>query len=150
LILDPPERTGDYAGEPHLDDEYLTLSTVHSAKGGEWQSVYLLHAADGNLPSDMALGDEDGLEEERRLLYVAMTRAKEHLNVTFPLRYHIHRYGQDDRHHLAPLSRFLEPVRDLFDESGAGPGTGGDDPSASLPRVNLTDEVDTFLDGLLD
>ncbi|MFT5530726.1 MAG: DNA helicase-2/ATP-dependent DNA helicase PcrA [Candidatus Poriferisodalaceae bacterium] len=150
LILDPPERTGNYAAEPHIDDEYLTLSTIHSAKGGEWRAVHLLHAADGNLPSDMALGDEEGLEEERRLLYVALTRAKDHLNVTFPLRYHIHRYGQDDRHHLAPLSRFLEPVRDLFDEQGAGPGTGGDQPSASLPKVNLTDEVDTFLDGLLD
>ena len=150
LVLDPPERTGTYAGEPYLDDEYLTLSTIHSAKGGEWSSVQVLHAADGNLPSDMALGDEEGLEEERRLLYVALTRAKQHLAVTFPLRYHIHRHGRDDRHNLAQLSRFVEPVRDLFDEEGAGLGREATSAAASLPRVNLTDEVDTFLDGLLD
>lgn len=148
LVLDPPERTGDHAIEPHLDDEYVTLSTVHSAKGGEWRAVTVIHAADGNLPSDMALGDEDGLEEERRLLYVALTRAKEHLAVTYPLRYHIHRYGSDDRHHFAQLSRFLEPVRSLFDEHTTDPGATTDD--AFLERIDLTDEVDLLVDGLLD
>ncbi len=76
LILDPPARTGDLAGEPALDDDYLILSTIHSAKGGEWRSVHVIHAADGNIPSDMALRDRDGLDEERRLLYVALTRAR--------------------------------------------------------------------------
>ena len=149
LVLDPPERTGDHAIEPHLDDEYVTLSTVHSAKGGEWRAVTVIHAADGNLPSDMALGDDDGLEEERRLLYVALTRAKEHLAVTYPLRYHIHRYGSDDRHHFAQLSRFLEPVRELFDESTTDPGNAGGD-SIFLETIDLTDEVDILVDGLLD
>jgi len=148
LVLDPPERTGDHAIEPHLDDEYVTISTIHSAKGGEWRAVTVGHAADGNLPSDMALGDVDGLEEERRLLYVALTRAKEHLAVTYPLRYHIHRYGSGDRHHFAQLSRFLEPVRDLFDESSTDVTPEADD--AFVERVDLTDEVDLLVDGLLD
>ena len=114
LVLDPPARTGDLAGEPALDDDYLILSTIHSAKGGEWRSVHLIHAADGNIPSDMALRDRDGLDEERRLLYVALTRAKEHLSVTAPLRFH-HR-PEGDAHNLAPLSRFLDECRGLFDE----------------------------------
>ena len=147
-MLDPPERTGDHAIEPHLDDEYVTISTVHSAKGGEWRAVTVGHAADGNLPSDMALGDVDGLEEERRLLYVALTRAKEHLAVTYPLRYHIHRYGSDDRHHFAQLSRFLEPVRDLFDESSTDVTPEAED--ACVARVDLAAEVDLLVDGLRD
>ena len=114
VVLDPPERTGDLAGPPHLDDEYLTLSTVHSAKGSEWSAVYLLHAADGNLPSDMAIDDAKGLDEELRLAYVAVTRAKAQLNVTFPLRYHVRRYGSDDRHNYSQLSRFFEPIRDTL------------------------------------
>ena len=74
LVLDPPSATGELAGPPHLDDDYLTLSTIHSAKGGEWQCVHVLHVSDGSLPSDMATGDEASIEEERRLLYVAMTQ----------------------------------------------------------------------------
>jgi DNA helicase-2/ATP-dependent DNA helicase PcrA len=148
LVLDPPERTGDLAAEPHLDDEYVTLSTVHSAKGCEWRAVTVIHAADGNLPSDMALGDDDGLEEERRLLYVALTRAREHLAVTYPLRYHVHRRGTDDRHHLAQLSRFLGPVSHLFEEV-APEGPQAHD-AAFLGRIDLTDEVDLLVDGLLD
>ncbi len=119
LTLDPPDRTSDLAGKPHLDDDYLTLSTIHSAKGGEWRAVHVIHASDGNLPSDMALSDRDGLEEERRLLYVALTRAQQVLDVTVPLRYHTSRYGSDDDHQLAPISRFLEPVRGDFEETAA-------------------------------
>src|SRR5262249_34693414 len=76
LTLDPPASTGDLAGSPLLDEDYLVLSTIHSAKGCEWDVVYLIHAADGVLPSDMAEGEAE-LEEERRLLYVAMTRARD-------------------------------------------------------------------------
>ncbi len=147
VVLDPPERTGDLAGPPHLDDEFLTLSTVHSAKGLEWSAVHLLHAADGNLPSDMALGDAEGLDEELRLAYVAVTRAKTHLNVLFPMRFHIHRYGQDDRHLYAQLSRFFEPIRDRFAVESAGS-------SAELGEVIETRQVDVqanveqFLDDL--
>lgn len=147
LILDPPDQTSAPAGPPVLDDDWLTLSTVHSAKGCEWRAVHLIHAADGNIPSDMALGDAEGMEEERRLLYVALTRARDALNVSFPLRYHVHRHGRDDRHILAQPSRFLVPVRDHFEECSVGP-PGVLDPSALAERVGVADEVDTALDAL--
>ncbi|MCP4959748.1 MAG: ATP-dependent helicase [Actinomycetia bacterium] len=149
VVLDPPERTGDLAGPPHLDDEYLTLSTIHSAKGCEWTAVHLLHAADGNMPSDMALGDAEGLDEELRLAYVAVTRARAHLNVLFPLRYHIHRHGTDDRHHFAQLSRFFSPIRDRFDVAASGVVASAE---AALDdvSVDVASEVDSFLDDLLD
>src|SRR5690606_25787626 len=147
LALDPPDRTSDLAGSPHLDDDWLTLSTIHSAKGAEWRAVHLIHAADGNIPSDMALSDRDGLEEERRLLYVALTRARDVLTVTVPQRYHVRRYGNDDRHVLAPLSRFLEPVRSLLDEVAVGHGAT-DDGLLGGATITLTDEVDASLEAL--
>ena len=76
MALDPPYSTQDFAGPPVLDDDYLVLSTIHSAKGLEWDAVYVIHAADGNIPSDMSTQDTAGVEEERRLFYVALTRAK--------------------------------------------------------------------------
>jgi DNA helicase II / ATP-dependent DNA helicase PcrA len=109
LTLDPPLSTGDYAKPPHLDEDYLTLSTVHSAKGLEWPAVHVIHAVDGSFPSDMALGADDGLAEEQRLFYVALTRARDHLTVYTPLRMPHHRHARDDRHSLAPQSRFLTP-----------------------------------------
>jgi len=87
LTLDPPNSTQDLAGKPLLDDDSLVLSTIHSAKGLEWDTVLVIHAADGNIPSDMATGSADQIEEERRLFYVALTRAKNHLYVCIPLRY---------------------------------------------------------------
>ena len=74
LTLEPPNSTGDLAGPPAIDEDWLVISTVHSAKGLEWDVVHLLNAADGNFPSDMALTSKEGLEEERRLFYVAVTR----------------------------------------------------------------------------
>lgn len=74
--LEPPRSTGDLAGVPAIDEDWLTISTMHSAKGMEWDVVHVIHAADGNIPSDMALNDRNGLEEERRLFYVAMTRPR--------------------------------------------------------------------------
>ncbi len=149
LMLDPPSKTSDRAGPPHRDDDWLTLSTIHSAKGGEWRRVHLLHAADGNLPADMAISDADGLDEELRLAYVALTRAKDELTVTFPLRFHVHKQRRDDRHVYAQLSRFLEPVRGHFDESStsaAGGATTIDlDPNL---RVGVADEVDSLLGSL--
>ena len=115
LALDPPVSTSDLAGPPHLDNDYLVLSTIHSAKGGEWIAVYLIHASDGNVPSDMALGNEEGLEEERWLFYVALTRAKDHLMVSFPQRYYHQRVGFDGAHSYAPRSRFLDPAIEAFD-----------------------------------
>ncbi|MEM9713955.1 MAG: ATP-dependent helicase [Actinomycetota bacterium] len=120
LVLDPPSSTSELAGPPHLDDDWLTISTIHSAKGLEWRAVHLLHAADGCLPSDMALGEPDGLDEERRLLYVALTRARDRLHVTYPVHFHIHRFGRDDRHAHGQLSRFLQPIRHHFDDDVAG------------------------------
>ena len=121
LTMDPPVIAGDLAGRPVLDDDWLVLSTIHSAKGGEWDVVHVIHAADGAFPSDMATGDLEGVAEERRLFYVAVTRARDALEINAPLRYHHHRNRLDDRHGYAPLSRFLsEPVRALMDVEAAG------------------------------
>ena len=122
LALDPPSSTGELAGPPHRDEDYLVLSTIHSAKGLEWDSVHVLHAADGNIPSDMATGDDDEIEEERRLLYVAMTRARDSLTVLFPQRYY-RRRDRSDPHTYAQLSRFLSAgeVRERFEEVAPEP-----------------------------
>jgi len=108
ITLDPPMSTGDRAGPPHLDEDFVVISTVHSAKGLEWASVHLPHLVDGAFPSDMALGSEAGLAEERRLFYVATTRARDRLTLYTPLRMQYHRRARNDRHCLAPASRFLE------------------------------------------
>ncbi len=150
LTLDPPSRTSDQAGPPHLDDDWLTLSTIHSAKGLEWRSVHLLHAADGNLPSEMALGDDAGLAEELRLMYVALTRAKDELTVNFPLRYHVNRYATDDKHVYAQISRFIEPVRELFHEPSAGIEPQLDPDLTLVGSVGVADEVDLALSALWD
>ena len=105
LTLDPPSSTQDLAGPPVLDDDYLTLSTIHSAKGLEWDAVYVIHTADGNIPSDMATKNPEEIEEERRLFYVALTRAKNWLYVCYPLRYYWP--GRSDRHGYSQRTRFL-------------------------------------------
>lgn len=105
LTLDPPSSTQDLAGPPVLDDDYLVLSTIHSAKGLEWDAVYVIHAADGNIPSDMATKNPAEIEEERRLFYVALTRAKNWLYVCCPLRYYWP--GRTDHHSFAQRTRFL-------------------------------------------
>jgi DNA helicase-2/ATP-dependent DNA helicase PcrA len=108
LTLDPPVSSSDLAGPPRLDEDYLTLSTIHAAKGLEWPIVHLPHLVDGALPSDMALGDPGGLAEEHRLFYVAVTRARDHLYLYAPQRLHVHRRGRDDRHGFGQLTRFLD------------------------------------------
>jgi DNA helicase-2/ATP-dependent DNA helicase PcrA len=108
ITLDPPVSTADRAGPPHLDEDYLVISTVHSAKGLEWTAVHIPHLVDGAFPSDMALGSAAGLAEERRLFYVATTRARDQLTLYTPLRMPHHRRGRDDRHSFAPASRFLD------------------------------------------
>ncbi len=107
LTLDPPVSGSDLAGPPRLDEDYLTISTIHAAKGLEWPIVHVPHLVDGALPSDMALGDPGGLAEEHRLFYVALTRARDHLYLYAPLRLHYHRRGRDDRHGFGQLTRFL-------------------------------------------
>jgi DNA helicase II / ATP-dependent DNA helicase PcrA len=138
LTLDPPVSTGDLAGVPSLDDDYLTLSTVHSAKGGEWRSVHVIHAADGMFPSDLATGDAAGIDEERRLFYVALTRAQDDLHVYAPLRYHHASAGSSgDRHGYAPRTRFLPPAVDHLLEHRAVRSLGHDEslPAAAQPVV---------------
>jgi DNA helicase-2/ATP-dependent DNA helicase PcrA len=107
LALDPPQSSADFAGPPKLDSDYLVLSTIHSAKGLEWDIVHLIHASDGNLPSDMALSSREGLDEERRLLYVALTRARQGLSIYVPVRYFHRPLGIDDANGLGKTSRFL-------------------------------------------
>ena len=121
LALDPPTSTSDLAGPPLLDEDYLILSTVHSAKGGEWDVVHVIHAADGMIPSDMSTGDDEAIEEERRLFYVALTRARDNLYVYFALRFYRRPRGLDDAHHFAQLTRFLpDQVQSLFERRTAG------------------------------
>ena len=108
LTLDPPGATSDEAGVPLLDEDYLVLSTIHSAKGQEWSTVFVLNVVDGCLPSDLATGTRDEIEEERRLLYVAMTRAKDRLHLIVPQRFFTHGQApQGDRHVYASRSRFI-------------------------------------------
>ena len=120
LTLDPPAATSDEAGPPHRDEDYLTLSTIHSAKGMEWQSVHVLHAVDGCIPADLGAGSTAQIEEERRLLYVALTRAKRHLQVLVPQRYYVtHQAHGGDRHVYASLTRFMPTsVAALFEHVG--------------------------------
>ncbi|MES2018920.1 MAG: ATP-dependent helicase [Pseudomonadota bacterium] len=111
ITLDPPEATSDRAGPPHLDEDYVILSTIHSSKGQEWKSVHVLNVVDGCIPSDMSTGNSDDIEEERRLLYVAMTRAKEQLQLVVPNRFFIKQQAQlGDRHVYAARTRFISPA----------------------------------------
>ena len=126
------------------------LSTIHSAKGGEWDVVHLIGAADGMLPSDLSTGDQDAIEEERRLLYVALTRARDALYVTFPLRFYSRPRGLDDAHHFGQVSRFLTAeVRRLFDTPPAAPQPDADDRSlAATAAQPAAARVDADLDAL--
>ena len=117
FALEPPRSTSDLAGDPTIDEDWLTISTIHSGKGLEWGAVHVLNATDGMVPSDMSLKSPEGLEEERRVFYVALTRARIALHVYYPLRYHHRPRGRDDSHGWAQPSRFLSaPVRSRFDE----------------------------------
>jgi DNA helicase-2/ATP-dependent DNA helicase PcrA len=108
LTLDPPDATSDQAGVPLRDEDYLILSTIHSAKGQEWKSVFVLNVVDGCIPSDLGAGTTPEIEEERRLLYVAMTRAKDSLHLVVPHRFFTHgQNAQGDRHVYASRTRFI-------------------------------------------
>ena len=146
LTLDPPVSASDLAGPPRLDEDYLTISTIHAAKGLEWPIVHLSHLVDGALPSDMALGDPGGLAEEHRLFYVAITRARDHLYLYAPQRLHYHRRGRDDRHGFGQLTRFLHPeALAACDNATAAPL------APVLPAVGpLTVTVDAALGSLWD
>jgi DNA helicase-2/ATP-dependent DNA helicase PcrA len=139
LTLDPPDATSDQAGVPLLDDDYLILSTIHSAKGQEWKSVYVLNVVDGCMPSDLGTGTSAEIEEERRLLYVAMTRAKDDLHLMVPQRFFTHgQHAQGDRHVYASRTRFIpEALLHLFERT-SWPRAGSEAArSAGMPNVRF-------------
>ncbi len=142
LTLDPPQSTSDQSGVPHLDEDFLILSTIHSAKGQEWKSVHLLNVVDGCIPSDMATGTQEELEEERRLLYVAMTRAREHLHLLVPHRFYVTQQSAGgDRHMYAGRTRFIsEATAQKFEQLTWPPaspqgGDGGVKPAEPVLQV---------------
>jgi DNA helicase II / ATP-dependent DNA helicase PcrA len=144
LALDPPVSGSDLAGRPRLDDDFLIISTVHSAKGLEWPVVHLPQLADGAVPSDMALSTPAGLEEEQRLFYVAVTRARDRVYLYAPLRMHHHRLAADDRHGYAQLTRFLtQPALSQCEVTQARPPR-----PALVPLAPLAAAVDEQLRSL--
>ena len=144
LTLDPPDATSDQAGVPLLDEDYLILSTIHSAKGQEWKSVFVLNVVDGCIPSDLGAGTTEELEEERRLLYVAMTRAKDDLHLISPQRFFTHgQSARGDRHLYASRTRFIpEALLPVFDRIG-GPVSEQTAGAAARPgpRVDIAARI---------
>ena len=142
LTLDPPSSTSDLAGPPVLDEDWMTLSTIHSAKGCEWDVVFLIHAADGIMPSDLATGDAEQIEEERRLLYVACTRARDWLYVLFPLRYYYRKHRFGDAHGYAQLTRFITPeIKTLFEEVTVTRPQSDDDSDSGKPAPTTAKDI---------
>jgi DNA helicase-2/ATP-dependent DNA helicase PcrA len=147
LTLDPPEAVSDQAGMPLLDEDYLILSTIHSAKGQEWKSVFVLNVVDGCIPSDMSTGTTAVIEEERRLLYVAMTRAKDTLCLLLPQRFFTHAQNtQGDRHVYASRTRFIPAtLLELFE---AGTWPAGNVPAGRLDAKQLRIDVAERMRGM--
>jgi DNA helicase-2/ATP-dependent DNA helicase PcrA len=148
LTLDPPQASGDLSGPPLLDEDYLVLSTVHSAKGQEWDAVFVLNVADGNFPSEFAAGHEEQLEEERRLLYVAMTRARDQLHLVEPQRYYVTQQSRrGDAHVYGARSRFLtDAVLATLDRGSFGGGPADAEPAT--PAAGVTVDVGARLRGM--
>jgi DNA helicase-2/ATP-dependent DNA helicase PcrA len=143
LALDPAQASGDLSGTPLLDEDYLVLSTVHSAKGQEWDAVYLLNIADGNFPSEFSAGRPELIEEERRLLYVAMTRAKTELDLIAPLKYYVTQQSRTgDRHIYGAKSRFLtREVMACLDPVAWGEADTEDAPAGGRPNVDVAEKL---------
>jgi DNA helicase-2/ATP-dependent DNA helicase PcrA len=126
LALDPPQSSADLAQPPHLDEDYLVLSTIHSAKGLEWEGVHVLALYDGNFPACMSAGSSETIDEERRLLYVAITRARRRLHLYVPVRYYHRPKGIDDAHGYGKPSRFLTgAVKDTCTITQCSEDSGG-------------------------
>ncbi|WP_377276355.1 ATP-dependent helicase [Rhizobium sp. R86522] len=144
LTLDPPDATSDQAGVPLLDEDYLILSTIHSAKGQEWRAVFMLNVVDGCIPSDLGTGTTEELEEERRLLYVAMTRARDHLALVTPQRFFTHGQNpQGDRHVYAARTRFIPAMLLQFFEATTWPMISAlkSERSAQQIRVDVAERM---------
>ena len=144
LALNPPDITSDESENPLLDEDYLILSTIHSAKGREWKVVYILNVADGWIPSDMATEDEEQIEEERRLLYVAMTRAKDHLHLSYPSRFYTYgfKHPRADRHMYSIRSRFIpDAILDLFQRETFKRNIENDGLEIGIQKTNIADVI---------
>ncbi|MBO1112363.1 ATP-dependent helicase [Bordetella petrii] len=146
LTLDPPDATSAESGPPLRDEDYMILSTIHSAKGQEWKAVYVLNAVDGCIPSDMSTGTAEEIEEERRLLYVAMTRAKECLQLVVPQRFYVHQQtGLGDRHVYGSRTRFIPdallPLFEMLPRPPELPHGRGQPPAAAAPRIDVAQRV---------
>lgn len=154
LTLDPPDATSGESGVPLLDEDYLILSTIHSAKGQEWRNVFLLNGVDGCIPSDLGTGSQEEIEEERRLLYVAMTRAKEDLHIVVPQRFYVHNQSAlGDRHVWASRTRFIpEPLLTLFDVQAwprmpsAQPPSAAGLAAAAKARIDIAAQLKSMWD----
>ncbi|WP_246130082.1 ATP-dependent helicase [Nitrospirillum pindoramense] len=140
LTLDPPDAVSDEAGVPRRDDDYVILSTIHSAKGQEYKRVFVLNAVDGCIPSDLGVGCSDDLEEERRLLYVAMTRAKDSLHLVMPHRFYVTQQAKaGDRHLFAARTRFIpKAILPLFESRAWAPAP----PPDAAPKPRPAGKVD--------
>ncbi|PTE07370.1 ATP-dependent helicase [Mesorhizobium helmanticense] len=138
LTLDPPDATSDEAGPPHRDEDYLILSTIHSAKGQEWKNVFVLNTVDGCIPIDLGVGSKEEVDEERRLLYVAMTRAKDSLHLVMPQRFFVHgQAARGDRHVYASRSRFIPAsILGAFEQTAWASVQAKDDPRRQ-PQVRI-------------
>jgi DNA helicase-2/ATP-dependent DNA helicase PcrA len=138
LTLDPPDATSDEAGPPHRDEDYLILSTIHSAKGQEWKNVFVLNTVDGCIPIDLGVGSKEDIDEERRLLYVAMTRAKDGLHLVMPQRFFVHgQAARGDRHVYASRSRFIPAsILGAFEQTAWASVQAKDDPRRQ-PQVRV-------------
>ncbi|ESZ17857.1 ATP-dependent helicase [Mesorhizobium sp. L48C026A00] len=138
LTLDPPDATSDEAGPPHRDEDYLILSTIHSAKGQEWKNVFVLNTVDGCIPIDLAVGSKEDIDEERRLLYVAMTRAKDGLHLVMPQRFFVHgQAARGDRHVYASRTRFIPAsILGAFEQTSWASVQATDDPRRQ-PQVRV-------------
>jgi DNA helicase-2/ATP-dependent DNA helicase PcrA len=147
LVIDPPVSSADLARPPHLDEDYLVLSTVHSAKGLEWQAVHVLALYDGNFPACMSAGTSETIDEERRLLYVAMTRARRRLHLYVPVRYYHRPAGNDDAHGYGKPSRFLTPaIHELCEVSRADDVSWPTDAPPGRPLRRIVVSVDSLFD----
>ena len=149
LALDPPRSTGADSVPPAVDEDWLVLSTVHSAKGLEWDVVHLLHVTEGSFPSDLGVSTVEGLDEERRLFHVALTRARRSLHLYAPLRYHHHPRARDDRHSWAQRSRFLDDAALACCSRAAATGDLGTAPAldaaaSGAPASRVAAELDAL------
>ena len=146
LVLDPPRSSADLAGAPHLEEDYLVLSTIHSAKGLEWPAVHVIALYDGNVPADMAAGTEERIDEERRLLYVAITRARRALHLYVPVRYYHRPNGSGDAHGYGRPSRFLtDELQALCRISRPG-----EPPSHVIASTGANRRITVSVDGLFN